>query len=296
MSLREPIGWRLEKIIKATPETIEEEKFILKCAKTLQEYKSLEALPNNADVDKRTDKLLNKISSLQNSEMGYTIWKRESHKEFEEKQKKEQEERSQKLAHKVYELYEQGRILDRNPSQKCVTCRYYNKERRNENGQARCSKYPFWVKDDGLCSGFEPIEKPKAEPIEEPKVKPKANESKIKVTIKHSIIFVVCFFAACLICTVTGELTWGWEWDCYALECFLGLFLTLIPAIIGVISLIKILKILISNIISLYKTSIRYKERCYKKIDRLHSYLERGSITQEEFDELKQSILDAMEK
>ena len=41
---------------------------------------------------------------------------------------------------------------------KCINCKYYNNSRRNEHGLARCSKHPFWVKDDETCESFEPIE------------------------------------------------------------------------------------------------------------------------------------------
>ena len=38
---------------------------------------------------------------------------------------------------------------------KCINCKYYNSDRRNEEGLARCSKHPFWVKDDEACDSFE---------------------------------------------------------------------------------------------------------------------------------------------
>ncbi len=38
---------------------------------------------------------------------------------------------------------------------KCINCKYYNSDRRNEEGLARCSRYPFWVKSDEACEGFE---------------------------------------------------------------------------------------------------------------------------------------------
>ena len=38
---------------------------------------------------------------------------------------------------------------------KCINCKYYNSSRRNDQGLARCSKHPFWVKDDGACQSFE---------------------------------------------------------------------------------------------------------------------------------------------
>lgn len=36
----------------------------------------------------------------------------------------------------------------------CVYCIHYNKERRNADGLARCSKHPFWVKKDDTCDSF----------------------------------------------------------------------------------------------------------------------------------------------
>lgn len=38
---------------------------------------------------------------------------------------------------------------------KCVNCKYYDSDRRNEDGSARCSIHPFWVKDDEACESFE---------------------------------------------------------------------------------------------------------------------------------------------
>ena len=38
---------------------------------------------------------------------------------------------------------------------KCINCKHYNSDRRNEEGLARCSRYPFWVKSDETCEGFE---------------------------------------------------------------------------------------------------------------------------------------------
>lgn len=37
----------------------------------------------------------------------------------------------------------------------CADCKYYNRNRRNEDGQARCSKHPFWVNNDDTCDSFE---------------------------------------------------------------------------------------------------------------------------------------------
>lgn len=39
---------------------------------------------------------------------------------------------------------------------KCVDCKHYNIDRINEEGLVRCSKHPFWVKEDEkICDSFE---------------------------------------------------------------------------------------------------------------------------------------------
>ena len=38
---------------------------------------------------------------------------------------------------------------------KCKTCKFYNVNRINELGQARCTKHPFWVNDNEVCENFE---------------------------------------------------------------------------------------------------------------------------------------------
>lgn len=57
---------------------------------------------------------------------------------------------------------------------KCVNCEHYNSSRRNEEGLARCSRHPFWVKDDEACESFETDYEVK-EPI-------------VRMTIKEKII------------------------------------------------------------------------------------------------------------
>ena len=65
---------------------------------------------------------------------------------------------------------------------RCCICKFYNSDRRNENGQARCTKHPFWVKDNEACDSYESgvhvdwrmppsISKPKKKQEEEPKEK-----------------------------------------------------------------------------------------------------------------------------
>lgn len=106
-------------------------------------------------------------------------------------------------------------------------------------------------------------------------------KSRKKPILKCSIIFAVSSF--------TAIEALAWAVDCWEeWESVVSLILFLASVIVGIISLIG----LINAIILKYKQSIRYKEKCYKKIDRIHSYLDRGSITEEEFDSLKQDILN----
>lgn len=113
-----------------------------------------------------------------------------------------------------------------------------------------------------------------------------------KKIIKHSIVLFVCFFCILFIYYITDTETWGWDWGCFFTICLISSTVILSLIIVGIISIVNLIKTSTLK----YKLSIGYKERCYKKIDRLHSYLERGSITQEEFEELKQGILDTMKQ
>lgn len=68
----------------------------------------------------------------------------------------------------------------------------------------------------------------------------------------------------------------------------------IIGLILGIISVIVVPIIFIRkiNIKKNFKQSIIYKERCYKKIAKFHKYYESGAITEEEFESIKQDILN----
>lgn len=79
-----------------------------------------------------------------------------------------------------------------------------------------------------------------------------------------------------------------------------GLFLgvpVLIASIVGLIYFIKkgAIKTIAQTIRKHSTSSFSYKEKCYKRIDEIHGYYERGSITQEEFEALKKEILSEIE-
>lgn len=62
---------------------------------------------------------------------------------------------------------------------------------------------------------------------------------------------------------------------------FLVLFITLIPVIVEAIKKIN------NN----WHKSISYREKCYKRVAKIHSYLEKGIITEEEYEKTKSDIL-----
>lgn len=71
---------------------------------------------------------------------------------------------------------------------------------------------------------------------------------------------------------------------------FLGLPIFISSIVSTVIFAIKTTKAASKN------RYINRKEKCYKKIDKIHGYYERGSITKEEFETLKKEILSEIEE
>ena len=62
----------------------------------------------------------------------------------------------------------------------------------------------------------------------------------------------------------------------------------IVTCVVNLISLTSIRE-KVKNIVA-----IKRKEKCYKRINYLHSYYEKGSITEEEFNNLKQEILNKL--
>lgn len=62
---------------------------------------------------------------------------------------------------------------------------------------------------------------------------------------------------------------------------FLVLFITLIPVVVVAIQKMK------NN----WHNSISYREKCYKRVEKIHSYLEKGIVTEEEYEKTKSEIL-----
>lgn len=219
MSDRMPLGYRLKDIANATPETAEEMYFIAECKAALS---LMERNDNNINLEL----LWKKITELETSEMGTTIYYRKLTKGASIRKEREQRAHNKKRCencshynkqqkdkngwarcdkHKYYVEYDEccdyffeswASFNARNPSntqeqhntnnmttsvrfphrppsnnltEKCMNCAHYNNNRRNESGQARCSKHPFWTTDNGRCESFESKFKPKVEPKKETK-------------------------------------------------------------------------------------------------------------------------------
>lgn len=116
----------------------------------------------------------------------------------------------------------------------------------------------------------------------------------------HPIVKIILLFLLLLVAVYFGIFTIVFinEEDFIAAIVFLFIFLVIIG--FSIFPLIKSFEQL--KKISLRKRSIRhknrsirYKEKCFKKIDDLHRYCESGSITQEEFETIKQEILSSIE-
>lgn len=61
--------------------------------------------------------------------------------------------------------------------------------------------------------------------------------------------------------------------------------------LIFTISLIPIAAIIINKSKAKWHSSIAYREKCYQRVDKMYSYLEKGIITQEEFEKTKNDVL-----
>ena len=58
-----------------------------------------------------------------------------------------------------------------------------------------------------------------------------------------------------------------------------------------IISLLPVFVILIKNLHNSWIQTISYREHCYKRVAKMHKYLEKGIITEEEYEQTKKEIL-----
>lgn len=116
-------------------------------------------------------------------------------------------------------------------------------------------------------------------------------ESK-KFIIKR-IIFIIISFCL-LVATVCCNEHISYEIDDYVLSetvFIIGNIIGCIFALWCAIEFIILIYHLIKKLANIIRSSSKYKEKCYKRVNRIHTYYEKGSITKEEFEELKQQIL-----
>ena len=55
--------------------------------------------------------------------------------------------------------------------------------------------------------------------------------------------------------------------------------------------ILVVLPLVVTNIKESYYSSVRYREKCYKRISKLHKYLDNGIINQDEYERTKKDIL-----
>lgn len=80
-----------------------------------------------------------------------------------------------------------------------------------------------------------------------------------------------------------------------ATRVFYGILLACV-AYVFVVSMITLVCKIIRATERKRKSSLRYKERCYKKAEKFLKYLEKGIITNEEYEEIKREILEKINK
>lgn len=61
--------------------------------------------------------------------------------------------------------------------------------------------------------------------------------------------------------------------------------------IICILAILFVFRAIIISIKDKWHSSIRYREKCYKRISKTHSYLERGIITEAEYEETRKQII-----
>ena len=88
---------------------------------------------------------------------------------------------------------------------KCINCKHYNSERRNEEGLARCSRHPFWVKDDEACESFETMFESSIIKNEQEQIDVPNEETKEKANAFLAIIFsLLAFLGFYLVSSITS--------------------------------------------------------------------------------------------
>ena len=132
--------------------------------------------------------------------------------------------------------------------------------------------------------------------------KDKAKTADANVCVSKSIIhpyvkfslLILLLLGSLFICGLALLLLVECIVDGYALDDYLSALLFLVPSSIILTLCLRSLKKVYRQVLHIYQ--MRYKERCYKRINRIHGYYESGSITQEEFESMKREILSKIEQ
>lgn len=109
------------------------------------------------------------------------------------------------------------------------------------------------------------------------------NKKFVKKLILNIVLIIVSFFLFLLSISVVSASEY-YDDFLYVMS-FIGVFISPIWTIFEIVRLIILLT-------KKYRSSAKYHEKCYKQINRIHTYCENGSITEEEFNKLKQKILN----
>ena len=99
---------------------------------------------------------------------------------------------------------------------RCCICKFYDGDRRNECGEARCKMHPFWVKDDEVCDSYKSgvhfdwrMPPTASEPKVEPKVEPKEKNTNWGWKILAALIFIPVVILVLL--TIVSAFVDVWE-------------------------------------------------------------------------------------
>lgn len=121
------------------------------------------------------------------------------------------------------------------------------------------------------------------------------NHCKINRVFTLALIFLLSSLITILLIVFLGELIYQHFYEPPLFEFILNvlliisIFSALVSAVVFVVAFIFVLK---------YKTyykSIKYRKRCYKKVEKIHIYLEKGIINEENFQKIKKEILKHIE-
>lgn len=119
---------------------------------------------------------------------------------------------------------------------------------------------------------------------------------------KNKLIPIVCSSPILIITTIIvlaeGSVTSSAYWEIYynyysnyALVDELNIIWVICVISIFAFSLVASVAHIVAKCNFNYRKSIAYREKCYKKVAQIHTYLEKGIITQEEYEKTKSDIL-----